>query len=316
MNKIETSEERRATGHLSVRHTILGRTVFTVATLFVVLGTPTMAAASSPVSRAPHPGTVAVTAMIDNSPVAGSSGSYPVRLSPTVPSTLTLQITNRTPRAVTIRTIELEGHVGELTFFQYDTSVDLEVPARSATSLAFTLDLDGLRGQGTGLFPSSIRILGSNHQVLASESMVADVRGSLDSVYGLFGIVLVVLTGLALLSALSAFARHRLSPNRWLRATRMLTPGIGLGLVSVFTLSATRVTVPSNGHGLLSVGVFAVVFFLLGYLTPSPTEHGEDSDRQSRDPEDETVDDYGINGGHQEASRRGTGTAPGAVATP
>ena len=110
--------------------------------------------------------------------------------------------------------------------------------------------------------------------------MVTDVHGSLVSVYGLFGLALLVLTILAFADVLLAIARHRMSPNRWRRGLRFLTPGIGLGLVLVFTLSALAVWVPSPGTWLVTVVVSAAVFFVLGYLSPTPraTEEEDDED--------------------------------------
>lgn len=269
----QTSEGSKARGHRPARRVAAG--LGALGALWATLAVPAQASAT-PTPDGAGSVAVAIAASVNGHAVAGSSAGHPVELSADVPATLRLRITNFTSRAVTVDTVQLAGRAAGLTFFEYDTSVDLPVPARSATSLGFTLDLGGLGGQATGLFPGAVRLLGDHRKVLASEAMVADVRGSLLSVYGFFGIALAVLTALALLAALLALARHRLSPNRWLRATRMLTPGIGLGLVSVFTLSATRVMVPTNGSGLVSVAVFAAVFFVLGYLTPTPETPGDE----------------------------------------
>jgi hypothetical protein len=106
--------------------------------------------------------------------------------------------------------------------------------------------------------------------VLAQENGVTDVRGSLRSVYGLFGLGVAFLTALSFLGALVGLARHRLPQNRWRRGLRFLTPGLGLGLVINFTLSATRVFVPEIGRWLAITFTCAVLFFVLGYLTPTP----------------------------------------------
>jgi len=106
--------------------------------------------------------------------------------------------------------------------------------------------------------------------LVGSVPLVVDVSGSLLSVYGLFGLAVAFLTILSFLGALVGMARHRLPANRWRRALRFLTPGLGLGLVINFTLSATRVFVPRFGRWVSIVLVSAAVLFILGYLTPAP----------------------------------------------
>ena len=115
------------------------------------------------------------------------------------------------------------------------------------------------------------------HQV-ARQALVTDVRGSLVSVYGLFGLALLVLTVLALVDTAVAVARHGLPANRWRRGTRALTPGLGIGLVLVFTLSAAHVAVPTGPRWIEAAVGFAVLFFVLGYLTPTPDDARDDND--------------------------------------
>ena len=125
------------------------------------------------------------------------------------------------------------------------------------------------------------------------------------SVYGLFGLALVLLTIFAALGSLLALARHRLSPNRWLRGARFLTPGLGLGLVLVFTLSAFRVWVPSTGRWLVMILLCGAVFFGIGYLTPAPLDEGEEEEGEEYD------DGSLIEGGSPTAP--GPSGAPGAT---
>ena len=200
----------------------------------------------------------------------------PVNLSPDHPASVSLRVADSTATPVTITTVRIQGTVIGLTFFSYDTSVNLRV--RAGTTLHFVLDTSGLGGQAVGLIPGSVKLLDARHDVVASQSMVTDVHGSLISVYGLFGLALLILTILAFADVLLAIARHRMSPNRWRRALRFLAPGIGLGLVLVFTLSALAVWVPSPGTWLVTVVVSAVVFFVLGYLSPTPRVTEEDDD--------------------------------------
>jgi len=229
-------------------------------------------ALAAPASAAPG---LRLTATIGGRPLARSSESHPIRLSPTKPATVVVRVVNLSTAPVVVRTVRLEGRVAGLTFFAYDTSVDLDVRPGQSTSLQYVLDLQGLQGQATGLIPGSIRLLDAHDHLIASESMVSDVRGSINSVYGLFGLGLLLLTAFAVIAALLALARHRLSQNRWLRAARFLTPGLGLGLVLVFTLSAFRVWVPSTSRWIEMVLVCGGAFFVVGYLTPTPVDERE-----------------------------------------
>jgi hypothetical protein len=126
---------------------------------------------------------------------------------------------------------------------------------------------------------------------VATVPTVTDVRGSLLSVYGVFGMALVVLTVLALVDAAIAIARHRSSASRFRRGLRMLTPGIGIGLVLAYSASVARLWVPRTGLWLLVAGITAAVFFALGYFfTPTP-EHARADDTEFDDELDHAVDD-------------------------
>lgn len=228
---------------------------------------------------------VSITTTIDGVEVAGSSAAHPVALRPDSPAELDIAITNSGGDAVTLRTVQLNGRVIGLTFFDYATSVDLTVDPGTSTHLRYVLDLTGLDGQATGLIPTQVSVRDSQRQVLASQDFVADVRGSLRSVYGLFGLALLIVLVGALAGAAFAIATHRLPRNRLRRGLRMLTVGIGLGLVLVFTLSAVRVWSPSPARWFVVVGISALVFFVLGYLTPAPVDDDEPDDDDELDDE-------------------------------
>lgn len=220
---------------------------------------------------------VRVAATIDDAPVGRSTESRPIRLSPRRQATLSVEVTNDSAEPLDVRIVRLEGKVVGLTFFAYDTAVGLRVGPGQSGSRRFLLDMGGLDGQATGLIPGAVKLLDADRKVVAEQAGVVDVRGSLRSVYGVFGLGVAFLTGLSFLGALVGLARHRLPPNRWRRALRFLTPGLGLGLLLNFTLSATRVFVPTPGRWLTIVVVSAAVLFGLGYLTPAP-DAGEDED--------------------------------------
>jgi hypothetical protein len=246
-----------------------------------VLGLALLSAAMSTPSAAQGQG-VSVRASIDERAVEDSTESRPIRLAPKEPSLLSVEVDNRAGRAVTIKTVRLEGKVVGLTFFAYDTAVGFPLAAGATGSRRFILDLAGLDGQATGLIPGSVQLLDPDRRVVAEESAVFDVRGSLFSVYGLFGLGVALITVVSFIAAMVGLARHRLPANRWRRALRFLTPGLGLGLVVNFTLSAARVFVPGLGRWLTIMVVSGLVFFALGYLTPTPPDEEEDEEEYER----------------------------------
>jgi hypothetical protein len=215
-------------------------------------------------------GAVTVSASIGGQPLGTSSQNKPVVLRPGQDSLLIITVTNGGSTAVEVTKVRLQGQVIGLTFFEYDTSVSMSVPPGATETRRLMLDLSGLAGQATGLIPGTVKVLDARRHVLAQENGVTDVRGSLRSVYGLFGLGVAFLTALSFAGALVGLARHRLPVNRWRRGLRFLTPGLGLGLMLNFTLSATRVFVPEIGRWLTITAVCAAVLFTLGYLTPTP----------------------------------------------
>lgn len=211
-----------------------------------------------------------MTARIGGQPLATSSETHPVRLSPQRSALIAVTIHNETGGTLHVTTVRLAGQVMGLTFFAYDTTVAITVPAGRTVTRRYALDLVGLNGQATGLIQGSLSILGPGQRLLAAQGVVVDVRGSLRSVYGMFGLAVAVLTALAFASSLLRLARQRMHPNRFRRGLRFLVPGVGLGLFLVFTLSATRVFVPQPGKWVPLLAVSAAVLFGLGYLSPSP----------------------------------------------
>lgn len=223
-------------------------------------------------------GDVRVAATIDGRPLRSAGERDPIRLRPKEVASLEVRVTNDRQTAVDVRTVRLHGEVMALTFFAYDTSVNFTVAPGATESRTFELDLAGLGGQATGLIRGSVSLLDARRDTLASERMVVDVRGSVVSVYGLFGLALILLTAFSLGGALLALARHQLPANRWRRGVRFLTPGLGLGLLAVFTLSALRIFVPRPRLWIPILLVSGAAFLLLGYLTPAPDDEDDGDD--------------------------------------
>ncbi len=158
--------------------------------------------------------------------------THPIRVDPNEPATLELTITNNGDEAITVRTVRIDGRVLGLTFFAYDTTINTKVEAHATESRATIRSTSQARRASHRLIPSRVQLLDSGRHVIAERSGVIDVRGSLKSVYGFFGLALVLITALSIAGSLLALARGRLHPNRWRRALRFLAAGLGVGLVS------------------------------------------------------------------------------------
>jgi hypothetical protein len=169
-----------------------------------------------------------------------------------------------------VHSVRLIGTALALTFFDYDTTVPFDVPAHGQASRTLSLDLSDLDGQAVGLLPASVELLDGSKAVLAGATTVADIQGSLTSVYVIFGIAVLVLTILAWAAALLAMARRTLPANRWRRALRFLPAGFGTGIVAVITLSVLRLVPPAPAVELPVIAFTAAVGLVLGYLTPQP----------------------------------------------
>lgn len=220
-------------------------------------------------------GGVSVAATINGHKVAGADS---VKLSPSSSATLQVTVTNNTAQAISARTVRLEGRVIGLVFYAYDTSIVLDVPAHSTQTRTIQLDVSGLKGQATGLIPSQVQLLDRHRNEIASQDVTIDVRGSLWSVYGLFGLVILLLTIGWTANVLLRLFRGSLPENRWVRATLFLVPGIGIGLVFVFTLSALRFVAPTAALWVPVVVGAAALMFVVGYLTPTPGSDDDESD--------------------------------------
>ncbi|AGM07387.1 hypothetical protein AORI_4803 [Amycolatopsis keratiniphila] len=217
---------------------------------------------------------------LDDRPIANAT----VMIDPVKQVELTVTATNSGGTALKVRSVRVSGVALALTFFAYDTTAPFEVPAHSRVTRTFVLDMADLSGQAIGLLPSTVELLDAQRGTLGEATTVADIRGSFWSVYGAFGLAMLVLTVLAWLTALLALARHRLPANRWRRGLRFLPAGFGTGLVAVVSLSVLRLVPPEPAIEIPVVLGAAVIAFLLGYLTPHPAP-GPGGDETVRFPD-------------------------------
>ncbi|SMD18141.1 hypothetical protein [Kibdelosporangium aridum] len=229
----------------------------------VALGVAAVLFGGSPAAAAEP---LKITIAFDGKDITGNT----VTVEPSKPVELTVTATNQSDAVVKVRSVRLSGVALALTFFSYDTVVPYDIPARQTVTRTLVLDLAELEGQAIGLLPATVEVLDIQREVIGSSKTVTDVRGSLWSVYGVFGLALLVLTAFIWTTALIALARHKLSPNRWNRALRFLPAGIGTGLVAVVSLSVLRLVPPEPTVEIPIVIAAAAIGLVLGYLTPHP----------------------------------------------
>ncbi|MFX0578275.1 hypothetical protein [Nocardia nepalensis] len=237
-------------------------------------------AAADPPNASSSP--VRLSASINGQEAATASADHPVRLDPGQPARVTIRVANDGPSPVDVRRVDFSGHVAGLNFFAYQTETHAVIASGAHDAITYSVDLSGLEGQATGLIGATLTARDGRGNSLASVSTVTDVHGSLGSVYGLFGLALAILTMLAIADTALAIARHRLPHNRWRRGLRLLAPGVGVGLILVFSGSAAHLWAATTGRWLVVAGAFAAAFFLIGYLSPTPlTAPGEQEEEEN-----------------------------------
>lgn len=204
-------------------------------------------------------------------------GGEEIQLDPNEEPTLKLSVTNNTDRELSIRSVRLIGDVLGATFYSYDTAIGMQIGPGETEDREFSVDLFALRGQAVGLIPSRIELINIDRETLVARDFVGDVRGSLRSTYGYFGLGIAALTIVGLFNAIKNLVQDELSDSRWARAGTFALPGTGLGLATVFTLSALRVFVPTNESAGSITAALVAAFFVFGYLTPNPKEDEEEA---------------------------------------
>lgn len=219
---------------------------------------------ATPAQASDDPLTLAVS--LDGQDISG----HTMVITPRSPVELSVTVTNNSGSAVHIRSIRLSGTALALTFFAYDTTLPFDVAAHGRSVRTFGLDLADLDGQAIGLLPAAVQLFDVDRNELAAVDTTTDVRGSILSVYGVFGIAVLLLAIAAWAACLLALARHRLPANRLRRALRFMPAGFGTGLVAVVTLSVLRVIPPEPGVEIPIIVGTTAIGLVLGYITPHP----------------------------------------------
>ncbi|MCP9272078.1 hypothetical protein [Mycolicibacterium arenosum] len=220
-------------------------------------------------------GDVTVAATFNDQNVATASTTAPLRLEPGTLARIELDVTNGGNEPVVVKRVELSGNILGLNFYRYVASTELTVQAGTTGVLSYQVDLTDLDRQATGLIRADLKISDDAGRTITTIPTVTDVEGSLWSVAGLFGLILVIFTAVAFVRVAVAVASHRLPANRAQRGLRFLLPGLGLLLVLGFTASILRLWSPSAGFWYAAVGVASVVFFALGFFSPAPGDDDE-----------------------------------------
>ena len=238
-----------------------------------------------PVSAQSEDGALTFTATVDDRAVAGAGSSDPVRLDPRGETELALEITNPTDQDVVVRRVRLFGEMMSLTLVAYDVTVDLPVDAGATESLQIPVEFVDLDRQATGLLRGGLSLFGEDRELLAREAFVIDVRGSVTSVVGLFGIFVAVATGLAIVGIALAVSRRTLGPNRLQRGARFAFVGLGIGLTVVISLAAFRIVALSGMVWIPMLVVPAAIGFALGYVSPGALaiEEEDEVDQAARE---------------------------------
>jgi hypothetical protein len=234
-----------------------------------LLAGPMLPAAAQSVAQsvAQSSGVLLMQARIDGR----SFGDGRLAIDPARTANVVITVSNDGASAQRVKTVQLSGTALGLTFFGYDTVVAFDVPAGQTVTRSFPLDLAGLERQATGLLPASLRLLDPERAVLAEADATADVRGSVWSVYGMFGLAIVIATLIAVADLLAALTRQRLPVDRWRRAARFLPTGFGAGLSAVVALSLLRLVPPTVAAEIAVILCCTAAALGLAQLTVYPT---------------------------------------------
>lgn len=262
-----------------------------IAALVVLLAAAFVGSAAA--VAAPEGG-VTVSATLNGQDIAGATTSEPLRLDPGTTGDVVLKVTNNGTEPLVVKRVELAGNILGLTFYRYVAATELTVEPGATGTLSYPIDFADLGRLATGLIWGEVTVRGDSGATTIST--VTDVRGSLWSVTGLFGLGLVVFTVVAFVRVALAIARNQLPANRAQRGLRFLLPGVGLLLVLGFTAAMLRLWIPSTGTWLVALGVSAAVFFALGFFSPMPGDEDEYPDDDPDGIPEDIEDDYEMAG--------------------
>ena len=252
--------------------------VATVAALLVVL-----VAGVTLVPVASAADNVTFVVKIDGEDVSKSSGSNPVAIDGEVP--LEVTINNGTNGPVTVNAVRLVGRSIGATVFSSEIAIGAQLDPGESQTRTIPLDLRGITDQANGLFEGEVQLLDPDRNVIASEDAVWDVKGSMTSLFGLFAIMLLVVTIILTAFSFRDLATGRLSKNRWWRGVRFGFVGLSIGATILVWMSVLRLVAPRAVIAYPLLLVLGIAGFVLGSLSPDPTRGIEDEDDDEEDEE-------------------------------
>ena len=221
---------------------------------------------------------------IDGEDVSKSSGSNPVSIDGQVP--LEVTINNGSSDPVTVSAVRLVGRSIGATVFSSEIAIGAQLDPGESQTRTIELDLRGITDQANGLFEGSVQLLDPDRNTIASTDAVWDVRGSMTSLFGLFAIMLLVVTIILTAFSFRDLATGRLSKNRWWRGVRFAFVGLSIGATILVWMSVLRLVAPRAVIVYPLLLVLGIAGFVLGSLSPDPTRDLEDEDEDEED-EDE-----------------------------
>ena len=260
--------------HLTPRRIVPG-----LAALFVVV---VVTLSAAPFALAADDVTFVMT--IDGNDVSQSSGSSPVAIDGQVP--LEIDITNAGSDPVTVSAVRLVGRSIGATVFSSEIAIGAQLDAGESQTRTIQLDLRGITDQANGLFEGEVQLLDPDRNVIASEDAVWDVKGSMTSLFGLFAIMLLVVTVILTAFSFRDLATGRLSKNRWWRGVRFAFVGLAIGATILVWLSVLRLVAPRAVIAYPLLLVLGIAGFVLGSLSPDPSRGIEDEDDDEEDEEE------------------------------
>jgi hypothetical protein len=241
----------------------------------IIAATPTASVASpTPAINARQASLV----LIDGRAASDYTAEHPLSLDPNRAVRIFVRLINADHQTVlSARSVRFQGRVLGLAFVSYETQVDLKAASGQSDTRSYRLDLVGLDRQATGLLPGRIQLIGANGRVVASRSFAIRVHGSLWSAYGIFGLAVAVITILLIAGAVAALVRGRQHKRRLQRALTFAAPGVGIGTIVLFVLSATGVLVPTPVECVAFLAAGGAVGFAAGFVTPRPYRGGHEA---------------------------------------
>lgn len=243
--------------------------LFALAFLFASFMAPPHAAAD-------EGGEVTIESSINERPIQGATSNDPVRLYPGEPTTIGITVNNGSDEDLSVERVRMSGTSLGLTLIAYDIPVPLDVPAGENATVDIPLVLFDLDRQATGLVPGTVSIYDDAGTVVADETFTLDVRGSVTSVMGLFGGVILLATVLSLVVIGRHIATRTLPPSRFRRGLRFGLTGVGIGLTVVVALAGLRVVAADGDIGAPFALVPGLIGFVLGFISPGVLKIEED----------------------------------------